>query len=278
MQTTPPADYCGAAHPLLVATDMDGTLLTPDSRIPDRLWPLITRMKDRGVHFVPASGRQYHTIAHMFSSVLEGLPIIAENGAYVVQDGKEISSLPLEPSFVRRCVEQLRALISAGANLGVVLAGKNAAYVERSDPEFLSHVVTYYRSYEILDDQLSAPDDILKIAVYDFGSAENGVYRQMTVPGNRHSVVVSGLHWIDIMDARADKGIALRAIQDSLHITSSHTVAFGDYLNDLPLLREAGISFATANAHPDVIEAARFIAPSNAEEGVITVLENLFPQ
>jgi hypothetical protein len=45
--------------------------------------------------------------------------------------------------------------------------------------------------------------------------------------------------------------------------------------NDLPMIVWAGTSFAVANAHPDVIAAADHVCPSNDEDGVAQVLEQL---
>jgi hydroxymethylpyrimidine pyrophosphatase-like HAD family hydrolase len=52
------------------------------------------------------------------------------------------------------------------------------------------------------------------------------------------------------------------------------TAAFGDYLNDLEMLGAAHWSYAMADAHP-VAAVARFRAPSNADAGVLTVIEEL---
>ena len=50
-------------HPIrLVVADMDGTLLDADGVVPDRLWPLLDLMRERGIAFCPASGRQYATL------------------------------------------------------------------------------------------------------------------------------------------------------------------------------------------------------------------------
>ena len=51
----------------LVVVDMDGTLLDGHGRIPAGLWPLLGVMRERGIVFAPASGRQYATLATMFA-------------------------------------------------------------------------------------------------------------------------------------------------------------------------------------------------------------------
>lgn len=58
-------------------------------------------------------------------------------------------------------------------------------------------------------------------------------------------------------------------------ISGSDVWAFGDMPNDLSMLAWAGVSFAVANAHPDVLAAATCSCPSNADDGVATVIESL---
>lgn len=277
--TLPPTDSHfrpSRVDPRLVITDLDGTLLDDEGRIPERIWPLIERVKERGIVFAPASGRQYFTLAALFEREIVGMPIIAENGAFVVWDGSEVSSIPLDRDFVVSTVRLLRELGTGhGRDLGIVLAGKKAAYVERTDEEFMCEVRKYYHSHRVLPNQLHFDDEILKIAVYDFGDAESGTAPFLAHLRGPHAVVVSAEHWIDVMDARVNKGSAVRFLQRKLGISREQTVAFGDYLNDLEMIEASGPSFAMANAHPDIVAAARYLAPANAEHGVIHVLEEL---
>ena len=53
-------------------------------------------------------------------------------------------------------------------------------------------------------------------------------------------------------------------------------VAFGDMPNDLAMLAWAGTSYAMANAHPSVLDLADRRRPSNEDDGVAAVLEELF--
>ena len=83
----------------LVVADMDGTLLDSGGRIPEGLWPLLDRMRERGVVFVPASGRQHARLARMFERAIDGMPIIADNGSYVVLD--DGAGGPVQPESPR---------------------------------------------------------------------------------------------------------------------------------------------------------------------------------
>lgn len=259
----------------LVAADMDGTLLDEHGRVPDRLWPLLELMRHRGIAFVPASGRQYATLRRTFAAVADGLSFIAENGTYVVHDGEEVSSSTMAPSFVRTVLEDVRALAARGVDLGIVLCGKERAYTERADESFLREIAKYYLEHETVPDLAEHADAIIKIAVFEFGDIEHDVEPVLARHRATHQVVVSGGRWLDIMAAGVNKGTALRSLQLALGVSPAQTVAFGDYLNDVEMLEAADLSFAMANAHPDVKAVARYAAPSHTDQGVITVLERL---
>jgi len=258
----------------LIAVDMDGTLLDGDGRIPDALWPLLDRLHARGIRFAPASGRQLATLQHAFSEHLDDMVFIAENGAYVVEGDTEISSDAMDASFTASLVTRLRGLVAAGRDLGVVVCGKRSAYIERADETFLAEARKYYARLETVPDLLAVDDQILKVAIFDFAAAADTAPALEDLRAS-HQVVVSGEHWIDVMNVGVNKGVALRRLQKATGITPEQTAVFGDYLNDLEMLDAASLSFAMSNAHPDVAARARYRAPSNLDHGVITTIERL---
>lgn len=259
----------------LVVADMDGTLLDARGEVPDGLWPLLDRLRAVGAAFAPASGRQYATLRRLFDRAAEGMVFIAENGAYVVRDGAEVSSMTLGEGVVREAVEAVRASVRAtGRDAGVVVCGKRSAYVERSDAEFLDEVDRYYAARTVVDDLLEVDDDVLKVAVHDATDAE-GVAEVLAHLRPEHQVVVSGAHWVDVMGAGVHKGTAVRRLQEELGAGRHQSVAFGDYLNDLEMLDAVDGSFAMADAHPEVAARARYRAGSHVDGGVLEVLEAL---
>lgn len=237
----------------LIVTDMDGTLLNDEKRLHDDFWPLIERLRHRGILFSPASGRQYHTLEREFADLAQEMVFIAENGSIVMRGGHEVSSDCLAREDALRIVRTLRTAAANGIDGGIIVCGKQSAYIERSDPAFFDQVDRYYARLQIVDDLTKViDDDVLKIAVYDFGSAERGTLPYLSEFTTSHKVVVSSEHWLDVNTRTANKGRAVTALQHALGITPAQTMVFGDFLNDLEMMDTADYAFAMHNAHPQL--------------------------
>jgi Cof subfamily protein (haloacid dehalogenase superfamily) len=270
-----PALADGPAGIRLIVTDMDGTLLDEAGRLPTGLDRVLGRLRERGILFSPASGRQYATLAQQFAGADDGMVFIAENGTYVVRDGVELSSDPMDPAVVARVIETVRRLGAGGADVGAVVCGKRSAYVERTDEAFLAEVRKYYVAHEVVADASAVDDDVIKVALFDFGPAARTTAPALQEFADTHKVVVSSEHWVDVMNRTANKGAAIRRLQHDLGITPAQTMAFGDYLNDLEMLDAAEWSFAMAGAHPDVVARARHLAPAHTDNGVLRTITRL---
>lgn len=253
----------------LVAVDMDGTLLNSKKELPRDFYTVFNKLQKQDILFAIASGRQYYNLAAEVAPVKESIIFIAENGSYVVHNNKEILVQPLERSRAYALVETARQI----KDVEIILCGKKQAYIESNDPRFLEHVNMYYNRRTIVPDLLQVEnDDVLKIALCDFGGSEQNSYRHFKPLENEIQVKVSGALWLDLSDRLANKGRALKAVQQLYNIGYNETMVFGDYMNDLEMLQEGYFSYAMANAHPEVKAAARFLAESNDDNGVMKVL------
>ena len=248
---------------------MDGTLVDDAKQFHDELWPLVDELFARGVAFCPASGRQYYNLRQQFEAVADELVFVAENGAWVVDRGRELSSDGLAWDVARRLVGRVRDIPDAGA----IVCGKRSAYIDRRDPPFVDEVARHYARLEIVRDLLEVEDDeVLKVTVYDFVSAERNAAPRLADFGASHQIVVSGAHWVDVLSPTANKGRGVRTVQQALGVTPDQTMVFGDFLNDLEMMDAATYSFAMANAHPRLKERARFVAPANNANGVVRTI------
>lgn len=256
----------------LIVSDMDGTLLNPKSEVSPRFFNQFNELKKRNIHFVAASGRQYQSILEKLYTIKDDISIIAENGGMMKYDNKEHILLKLTAENITKSVKILRKIDGAY----IVLCGRKSAYIETSNPDFVSKFSKYYSEFQIVEDLTKVTDDdFLKIAIFHFECSEKNILPHLTALKNDMQIIVSGQNWLDISHADANKGYALSILQEKLGVTKEETMVFGDYNNDLQMLELAHFSYAMENAHTEVKKTARFQTKSNSEEGVELILEQL---
>ena len=255
----------------LVITDMDGTLLDDNHKINDEFWEVFEKLKEKGIYFASASGRQYYNLLKNLERIKDDIYFVAENGTYMVHRGEElfINSLPMDDA--RKLITKARRVESAD----IVLCGKKSAYVESNNTRFIEEVEKYYDRYEVVEDLLEVEDDVLKVTLCDFTGAEKNSHPHFTDYEKNYKITVSGSIWLDIVNKDANKGVAIEKLQEMLGVSPKETVAFGDYLNDVEMLSDAYYSYAMENAHPELKKSARFIAKSNNENGVVEKIKEL---
>lgn len=257
----------------LVVSDMDGTLLNSKGEVSDAFFELFYKLEKQNIQFCAASGRQYNSIIQKLAPIKDAIYVIAENGG-IAKKGNELLSLNIiSAEKIKKILPVLRTI----KNSHIVLCGKNEAFIESNNQEFIELFQEYYNSYKIVDDLMAIADskDFLKIAIYHFDSSEEYIYPVLKDFKNDVLIKISGKNWLDISDENANKGNALREVQRLLNITKAETMAFGDYHNDIEMLKEASFSFAMKNAHKDIIELANYSTESNNNLGVEKILQKL---
>jgi Cof subfamily protein (haloacid dehalogenase superfamily) len=258
----------------MVVTDMDGTLLNSKHQVSDRFFELYRGLRGKGVEFVAASGRQYHSMAEKLQPIQDEIVFIAENGALVRWQGKTLNTTPLPSSYIEEILRRTSEISDAHP----VLCASQNAFVDGASDDFLTLLREYYTEYAITEDLSAVADPIMKVAIYHFESSEQFIYPAFRDMESELKVKVSGSNWVDVSHPDAHKGQALSALMINRGIQSDEIMVFGDYNNDLEMLALSDYSFAMANAHPNVQKVARYHTAGNDEGGVEQVLERLLVQ
>lgn len=263
-------------HPLrLVASDLDGTLLGPDSVVSDRTAAALEATAASGVEVVVATGRSHWSSVRLLEHLGCIRWAICSNGATVYDfDAAEVvDQRPVSDEHVGEVVERVvQAFPTAGfaweSPEGIFHTERWAVNRAATDARFVAKNSRPTRELEI------GVEPILKLMIAHDVMTEYEWLDAMRphVPEGLSSST-SGAAFAEVTASDANKGAALRSLCDQLGIGRQATIAFGDHSNDLEMLGWVGTGYAMANANPRVLEAADAVAPHHAEDGVAQVLE-----
>lgn len=133
-----------------VAVDMDGTFLNSQNDYDrTRFEALFSRMKEKGIRFIVASGNQYYQLRSFFSGD-RGITYVSENGALIFND----QGLQWERHFSKELTEKIMTFLVEGAHdLEFVACGVKSSYLlESASEEFKKFARIYsYRLEELAD-------------------------------------------------------------------------------------------------------------------------------
>ena len=260
--------------PRLVATDLDGTLVTSDGTIDARTRRAIATAEAAGATVVFCTARPSRWLRPLADATGRRGVAICANGAVVwdLQAESVIEASPLEPLVAAELVALLEAEVPGGAWA-----------VERTggfghEPEYVPRwPVPQDTTIGAVHALISEPAVKLMLRHGEL-SPDALLSRARKVCGHlaefSHSSTTDAL--LEISAAGVSKASALARLCRQRGIGREQVIAFGDMPNDLPMLTWAGHGVAVANAHPEVLAAADEVTASNDESGVARVLERLF--
>jgi hypothetical protein len=262
-------------RPRLVASDLDGTLLPPDLQVAPALVTTIGELQRAGVTFVVCTGRMVKSAAAVAASLgaADGLAVCYSGGVVVdLTSGDWLVHLPLERAAALDVIDHARRL---GRHLNVYV--DDDLFVEEADR--WAEWTSSYAGVEVyvVDDLIDLVDDRRPTKIV---LATEPADAARLLPGLRDrwagilNVSRSQPHFIEINDRRASKSGALEWLQAGLQ-AAGPTVACGDGLNDLDMLRWADLGVAVEEGDEEVRAAADLVVPRAALPGLFERLARL---
>jgi Cof subfamily protein (haloacid dehalogenase superfamily) len=263
-----------AVLPLLIATDLDGTLLRRDGSISARTHDVMQRVSEAGIRVVLVTGRPVRRVRDIARALGAQGTAICGNGAvlYDLATDAIVEQTNLPGDIARELITQLRGHlpeICFAVETGLSV-GREPAYQRNRPP---SESVVDNRLGDALE--LAAQGAVKLIAMHPSLPIDVFLERAREIVQDRATVTHAGSPFLEIAAAGVTKAWALAAYCERLGIAASRVIAFGDMPNDLPMLEWAGRGVAVANAHPTVLAIAHEVTEPNEEDGVAAYLERL---
>ena len=273
---------------LLYVSDLDGTLLDGEGKLPSDSIKRLNRLIDKGLNFTVATARNYDSAYPLLRGLNLQHPVILFNGVYLTEfhTGTNIFfSDFISPEMINKMIALVEPrdiapfIYTYGNNHSVYYRSINNSGAQR----YINSVSSYKNIKQVDEFIFSEYERISGFLLIDTKKTLEPVYNEL------HSLYRDELniyfaqdvsnpsfHWLQSFHQKANKGIMLKRMTEHLGIPISKTVVFGDYMNDLDMFKVAGHSIAVENALPEVKAVAQQIISSNINQGVIVYLESIF--
>lgn len=263
----------------LFVSDLDGTLMQPDATISPLSLRILNDAIADGTLFTIATARTTATVAPIVKDLDLRIPAIVMTGAALWdKSSNSYSDLKfMNEDAVRGLIEVCR---KNGMPMFVYTVVGNMIYVyhigklTKLEREFIdSRVNNPHKKFIVpADGESFIPEKLDNVILfYDMQPTEltERTYEEARlVPDCRvqmyHDFYGPATGLFDAFAPEVTKASAIRALAD--RIGAEKTVAFGDNINDLPMLRAADVAVAVGNALPEVkAEADIVIGPNTAD-------------
>ncbi len=259
---------------ILLVCDMDGTLLDSNKQISRENLEAAKYFVERGGSFTIATGRMARGIAQYMPLLPVNAPVILYNGSVIYDfHKKEVLWYRLLPPEVRNVVIHL---MSKFPEMGVeVFYGDKMYIVNRNDMTDM-HLKRGEFSPIFLPLE-KIPDGWYKAMLAweheKLVEVEKYILENIINEKSSFYTVFSEPVFLEILSREASKGIALKELIRLLGISRSNVIAVGDNLNDVDMIKTAGIGIAVANAQEELKKVADYCFTHNDNHVLVQIVE-----
>ena len=274
----------------LIASDMDGTLLNSDHKIPKENIELIKFAQKNGIQFVVATGRAYYEALPALNDESIKCDVISFNGGIIYdKNGNIINITPMKLKDLYYTIEILKSL-----EISYQLYTKNTIYTNSIETDITAYIDLIRANGEEPNEQHLRQEARNRLALGYITEVDNielylnqennpaikviGISNDLEklkhatelLSGNDNiSVTSSGANNVEIMDKKATKGEALKIVAEIHDINLKNAIAIGDNLNDQAMLDIVEYSIAMKNGNKELQKTSKFITEkTNSEAGV----------
>lgn len=257
----------------LIALDLDETLLRTDLIISPRAKEAIGRAVEGGTAVTLATGRMFSAALPYALELGLDLPLITYQGALVkYASGNEVYHRPLTQELARDLVE---FLLPYGYHLNLYI--NDELYMLKDSPEGQRYAAMARVPVHLVDNLAEVlsegPSKLLVIAESE---KLDSLIQDMSGPfSKRANITKSRSNFLEITHPEATKGRALAGLAKNMGLETSQVMAIGDSLNDLDMIKYAGLGVAMENAVQELKDNAQYITRKNDDDGVAEAIEKM---
>lgn len=264
----------------LLASDLDGTIVY-NNEITTKDLEAVRELKQMDVKFVICTGKTYamtKDICHQ----LEPAYGIFGNGTQIIniQTGKEIIRNTITNTQVMDCLKIAEKYhlhihiytddkIIAQENLDYMAYRNYVLYKDQVKFEIVDSVERYIKEHNpnILKLILSSEKDLLQVKK-EIESKEKVTAIQIKKYGEYiDKIIGKEYEYLDIVPKHITKYQALLQLSVYLRIPMEQIIAIGDNINDIEMIKHAGIGVAIGESYKEVQKVASYVTKNTVKTG-----------
>ena len=286
----------------LIAIDLDGTLLNSNGNVSNESKEVLREIIKKNIKIVLTSGRMIDSIKSIAEEIGGQKHLISGNGAIVYDIEKnqilyknflkkekvlDVIKICEENSIFYNIYTETEVLAPA-LKYNVLYYHKENGNREEKDRTKINIITDMYDYVKNTE-----RDDFLKITICDedrmiFNSIIRKIkqLRDIDVLDVEHmsrknitngtEIVELSYSYTEVSAQNVDKWGAINYILEKENISGEEVIAIGDNVNDLNMIKNAGLGIAMKGSSPVVIENANIVTnESNDSDGVVKVLKNI---
>lgn len=263
-------------------SDLDGTLLNSDSVVPAETERIVAELGDRGACITVATARTAATVDPLLQRCSIRIPAVVITGAALWDFDRRryIHPLFLDDGEYSRIIELFR---SEGYTPFVYELPDDKVMRVFHTPRLNAAEQLFYdqrKHLQLKHFELNGVPDRADRVILIFGTGPRRLIDRIASRlRQEHDCSLScypdifdpEVALIEVLAPGVNKAAAIRRLAS--HTGADRVVVFGDNLNDLPMMREADLSVAVANALPEVRREARLVIGANNDNAVARFIE-----
>ena len=266
----------------LYLSDLDGTLLNNDALLSEKTVGILNRLLSENVYFTVATARTYATVIPIFEKVDLRYPLVLMNGVCIYDPvgRKTLVSHSIDTETGRKILD-----VYASFGISPMLYFEDDSHItveyrmlyNQAQSDYIHSRRNFFNKNFVKVDEFSLSDKTnLIYSVYlDSREKVEPIYHKLlSIQGICCSFYpdnYTGFYFLEVYAAGVSKLSGAMQVKNMLGCDK--IVAFGDNMNDLPLLENADEGYAVGNASEEVKKRAYAVIGKNDEDAVAVFLE-----
>lgn len=265
----------------LVASDLDGTIVSENNYIPESNFEAINKMNKNNINFAICTGKSY-SISKDICDKCNATYGIFSNGSQIfnLKTGAQIFNSFLDNNDIRLCYdiakkhnlhvhaysdeqlvsERLQYLdlrnfkLQKKSGFKFVIVPNVLDYIEKNNLPIHQFVISSPSSLNSLEDEILESVHVSTSRISKFGQY-------------RDRILNKEYEYLSIVPYNTNKSSAIKFLSDYLSIDNNDVMAIGDNLNDVDMIKSSGIGVAVANAYSELKDVAKYTTQNSVTDG-----------